>query len=538
MAPRKRQRRNLKTINEEEGPNTLIAKLSSNDFVLEFTSIVFTNIIPEYEVMEDKVEELADVYDEKILDYYEAAQRMLKAQRDDLKDAVFQEGNEIKIPKTPKRGKNVSKIDKMHDTIENRKDRMKKNLFVNSNLSHNATGASGRGVFVINKASGTIGLHKNVGNIPTTSPCILTTPNRNGDTTDRAVLIARQGSSLLRADMKKKDLLKEKAEKAKKEREERARQVVERKRLKEQEREEMLREKKEKEERIKEFKGQMIKPGMPNGQCFKTPTFTVPHSEISSKDIISRTSTKPMEVIETNATMEMTIVDESCEKSELVYETPAATRKRKSASSREGDSFSSPSRKNQRACYPENITPEVTFNCYQAETLCSKPLENNPIMEFEKKMKSVEVTDIFASVLLDSTNLNTSVTRNFEYEMTPDKVPLPSTVDDYNIADLSEGDGTDDEDCPRKVIPKWAHMECLRPALKEQHKKFGSRPLREISNIFGKVHQFEVASIFKGKKYVRSSSAIWSSPPNNSKYGKAIYYQLNESIVDSSFFND
>uniref|UniRef100_A0A0N5BJI5 INCENP_ARK-bind domain-containing protein n=1 Tax=Strongyloides papillosus TaxID=174720 RepID=A0A0N5BJI5_STREA len=537
MAPRKRQRRHLKTTREEEGPNILISKLSGDDFVLEFTSVIFTNVIPEYEVMEDKVEELADIYDEKILDYYEAAQRMLKVQRDNIKDSVSQYNSEIKIPKTPKRGKNVSKIDKMHDTIETRKDRMKKNLFVNSYLTHNATGTSGRDMFATNKA-GTIGFHKNVRNIPTTSQCILTTPNRNGDSADRAMLIARQGSSLLRADMKKQDLLKEKAEKAKREREEKARQVEERRRLKEQEREEMLREKKEKEERIKEFKSQTIKSGIPNDQCFKTPTSTVPYPQASSKNIKNKTPSQPMEAIETNTPMEKTIVDKSCEKSDLIYETPAATRKRKSASSCKSDSPFSPLRKNRRGCSPENVTPEVTFNCYKTDSLCPNTIEKNPIMEFEKKMKSVEVTDMFATTLMDSTTLNMSVTRNFEYEMTPDKVPLPSTVDDYNIADLSEGDGTDDEDCPRKVIPKWAHMEYLRPALKEQHKKFRSRPLREISNIFGKVHAFEVESIFRGKKYVRSSSAFWSSPPNNSKHGKAIYYQLNESVVDSSFFND
>ena len=97
MAPRKRQRRHLKTTREEEGPNILISKLSGDDFVLEFTSVIFTNVIPEYEVMEDKVEELADIYDEKILDYYEAAQRMLKVQRDNLKDSVSQYNSEIKV---------------------------------------------------------------------------------------------------------------------------------------------------------------------------------------------------------------------------------------------------------------------------------------------------------------------------------------------------------------------------------------------------------------------------------------------------------
>lgn len=41
--------------------------------------------------------------------------------------------------------------------------------------------------------------------------------------------------------------------------------------------------------------------------------------------------------------------------------------------------------------------------------------------------------------------------------MTPDKKYAPSTADNYNVDDLSSGDETDNEDNPRKTVPKWAN---------------------------------------------------------------------------------
>ena len=42
------------------------------------------------------------------------------------------------------------------------------------------------------------------------------------------------------------------------------------------------------------------------------------------------------------------------------------------------------------------------------------------------------------------------------YEMTPDKIPKPSTFENYDITDLNSGDETDDDEAPRKKIPEWA----------------------------------------------------------------------------------
>jgi len=40
--------------------------------------------------------------------------------------------------------------------------------------------------------------------------------------------------------------------------------------------------------------------------------------------------------------------------------------------------------------------------------------------------------------------------------MTKEKVHLPSTEENYNVDDLSSGDETDNDENPRKTVPRWA----------------------------------------------------------------------------------
>ena len=47
----------------------------------------------------------------------------------------------------------------------------------------------------------------------------------------------------------------------------------------------------------------------------------------------------------------------------------------------------------------------------------------------------------------------------------------PSTMDNYNIDDLSSGDETDDDERPRKAIPAWAQKNALKSALRRQYKR-------------------------------------------------------------------
>ena len=46
----------------------------------------------------------------------------------------------------------------------------------------------------------------------------------------------------------------------------------------------------------------------------------------------------------------------------------------------------------------------------------------------------------------------------------------PSSMENYNIEDLSSGDETDDDQKPRKAVPPWAQKAALHSALKRQYK--------------------------------------------------------------------
>ncbi|KAI6185339.1 INCENP-ARK-bind domain-containing protein [Aphelenchoides besseyi] len=100
------------------------------------------------------------------------------------------------------------------------------------------------------------------------------------------------------------------------------------------------------------------------------------------------------------------------------------------------------------------------------------------------------------------------------YVMTPEKVPQPSTEDDYNVRDLSSGDETDEEDQPKKRVPKWAERENLRAhtmnllsRIESPESYFGPLPPPNLSKLFPKVLE----------KYgsLPDESTVWVSPIAN-----------------------
>lgn len=104
------------------------------------------------------------------------------------------------------------------------------------------------------------------------------------------------------------------------------------------------------------------------------------------------------------------------------------------------------------------------------------------------------------------------------YEMTPLHQQDPFSIyENYDIGDLGSDDSTDEEDCPKKTIPPWAHPSELNGWMHSQEKKVDSRAI-SIRKIFPPSELLlapDLARIFKLKRkrfYQRSSSARWDSP--------------------------
>ena len=69
--------------------------------------------------------------------------------------------------------------------------------------------------------------------------------------------------------------------------------------------------------------------------------------------------------------------------------------------------------------------------------------------------------------------------------MTPDKIPKPSTFENYDITDLNSGDETDDDEAPRKKIPEWAlgkYDSTCSDVLRRYSKTCLKRPLKNRQN--------------------------------------------------------
>eukprot|EP00092_Neocalanus_flemingeri_P031247 GFUD01033940.1.p1 GENE.GFUD01033940.1~~GFUD01033940.1.p1 ORF type:complete len:1019 (-),score=263.31 GFUD01033940.1:103-3159(-) len=106
------------------------------------------------------------------------------------------------------------------------------------------------------------------------------------------------------------------------------------------------------------------------------------------------------------------------------------------------------------------------------------------------------------------------------YDMTPARHELPpepsKDEDNYGLDDLNSGEDTDDEDCPRKVVPKWAEGTQLRTALLKQC-YMGP----DLDLIFANVEMPDLGTMFEQQRkrfYKRTSSAVWGTPPESFKH--------------------
>ncbi|XP_045196321.2 inner centromere protein A-like isoform X2 [Mercenaria mercenaria] len=111
---------------------------------------------------------------------------------------------------------------------------------------------------------------------------------------------------------------------------------------------------------------------------------------------------------------------------------------------------------------------------------------------------------------LEEATVPQNTTNNDSYEMTPKRVPMASTVENYGIDDLNSGDETDDDECPRKKIPDWAQGSQLKTLLIKQH----YHP-PNLDELFDVIEAPDLNVLFEKKKArfnKRTSSAHWDSP--------------------------
>uniref|UniRef100_A0A915EBP6 Inner centromere protein ARK-binding domain-containing protein n=1 Tax=Ditylenchus dipsaci TaxID=166011 RepID=A0A915EBP6_9BILA len=112
----------------------------------------------------------------------------------------------------------------------------------------------------------------------------------------------------------------------------------------------------------------------------------------------------------------------------------------------------------------------------------------------------------------------TSAVVTHTYDMTPDKIYLPSSENNYNVDDLSSHDETDNDEKPRKEVPKWAQKNTL------------AKKVAALHNFSQKNDQYPL----------RNSSAIWTSPMGDPTPGESRFmnfqcntYDVNLVAVDS-----
>lgn len=103
------------------------------------------------------------------------------------------------------------------------------------------------------------------------------------------------------------------------------------------------------------------------------------------------------------------------------------------------------------------------------------------------------------------------------YDITPARCelppPPPQSEDNYGLDDLRSDSETDDEDNPKKQVPKWAEGTQLRTALLKQC-YMGP----DVDNIFFRIEDPDLSLMFNQQKkryFKRTSSACWDSAPQS-----------------------
>ncbi|CAK5050917.1 unnamed protein product [Meloidogyne enterolobii] len=330
--------------------------------------------------------------------------------------------------------------------------------------------------------------------IPTKTPA--KTPAALNTTFQKVQKLKQIDEKADQAKRAREDLLREKADRAKREREERERRVEQNNRKKEEarlERENILR---KHLEAVKEFQNKEKQAGFQN---YASP------------------------VIQSRMFQPLSAQSKKIYKTPNVKSIPATEVKSKEAH----QAHSSAIKK-----FTKTPIPQFTL-----EEECSVQTKNTPTSSTVVATKTVAVKEFY----LDEKE-NTKIIENefmseehlederddmtgidleqiSMYDMTKEKVFLPSTENDYNVDDLSSGDETDNDEQPRKIVPKWALKENILARTQNIHRLLTKD---QIERHFGRIQQPTAQELFKGykKNYPprRASSSQWSSPMSDRKF--------------------
>uniref|UniRef100_A0A0K2T146 Inner centromere protein Alike [Aplysia californica] n=1 Tax=Lepeophtheirus salmonis TaxID=72036 RepID=A0A0K2T146_LEPSM len=147
---------------------------------------------------------------------------------------------------------------------------------------------------------------------------------------------------------------------------------------------------------------------------------------------------------------------------------------------------------------------------------------------YENKFKVTNGTHFHANetfskkpIEITKPQLNITITKNAEettvnsYDMTPapeDRSPEPlEDENNYDVGDLKSDDDTDDEDRPKKIVPKWAGGSSLRQAILQQTHY---PPNVDAIFDFPPMPNLELMFPFKKQRFFkRTSSAVWKNAP-------------------------
>jgi len=158
----------------------------------------------------------------------------------------------------------------------------------------------------------------------------------------------------------------------------------------------------------------------------------------------------------------------------------------------------------------------------EAERIAREKEELMKIKNREAEKEKSELNSTYTKPA-DATLNQTKEAGPSSYDMTPsrhggDLPPQPlENAEDYGIDDLESEGSTDNEDAPRKEVPKWAEGALLRTALLKQ-----CYMCPDLDALFDTIDMPDLSTMFEHQRkrfYKRTSSAQWETPPTSFKLG-------------------